>query len=400
MDSSKILCSICLEKFSRYTCPRCNTPYCDVVCYKHEKHAECSELFYRDWFVKEIKKRKVSEFEKKAILETIRKVEDENPLIDGFDDEASLENRLQGIDINNAVDDQLDEIWSKLSAAEQKEFEQQARSGFLNFSRDFAQPWAPWWLSHNARLVREATGEASSEISLPQMLKVPAFNVLTSGKQVSPLVGINLINVLYSYVFYQRLFNGCGLDDFFLDFGQLCISSSAVLFENRTFDNADESMCLAMQKCAEVAQEQQFTFGNQFLVECTADVSHVLVGPCPESSSKYVVCVLSDLHASVKFCRKSIKSHEKFFFPSRLGKGAELKKHLFGILKKLEFYISWSAFHLEQLALLAIEVNALYSKKMKRFKEDEELEKAAVDVKKAYLVAANSLRKPLIKVLE
>lgn len=33
-----MLCDICKEKESKYTCPKCNSKYCSLVCFKSEKH--------------------------------------------------------------------------------------------------------------------------------------------------------------------------------------------------------------------------------------------------------------------------------------------------------------------------------------------------------------------------
>ena len=45
------VCPLCLKNPSKYTCPRCNTRYCSVECYKSEKHRDCSEMFYKDCFM-------------------------------------------------------------------------------------------------------------------------------------------------------------------------------------------------------------------------------------------------------------------------------------------------------------------------------------------------------------
>ena len=45
------VCPLCLKNQSKYTCPRCNTRYCSVDCYKSVKHKDCSEMFYKDCFM-------------------------------------------------------------------------------------------------------------------------------------------------------------------------------------------------------------------------------------------------------------------------------------------------------------------------------------------------------------
>jgi hypothetical protein len=41
--SEKDVCGLCDVQFSRYTCPKCNVPYCSLVCYKSDRHADCAE---------------------------------------------------------------------------------------------------------------------------------------------------------------------------------------------------------------------------------------------------------------------------------------------------------------------------------------------------------------------
>lgn len=45
------VCPMCLKCSAKYTCPRCNSPYCSVDCYRSDKHRDCSEGFYKDCFM-------------------------------------------------------------------------------------------------------------------------------------------------------------------------------------------------------------------------------------------------------------------------------------------------------------------------------------------------------------
>jgi hypothetical protein len=58
-------CPLCLKNASKYTCPRCNTPYCSVDCYRSDKHRDCSEGFYKDCFMEgEFKQLSMALFER------------------------------------------------------------------------------------------------------------------------------------------------------------------------------------------------------------------------------------------------------------------------------------------------------------------------------------------------
>ncbi|XP_020321408.1 zinc finger HIT domain-containing protein 2 [Oncorhynchus kisutch] len=49
------VCGLCLCKLSYYTCPRCNVPYCGLECYRSTNHSVCSEEFYKESVLQELK---------------------------------------------------------------------------------------------------------------------------------------------------------------------------------------------------------------------------------------------------------------------------------------------------------------------------------------------------------
>ena len=56
-----------MRQYSRYHCPRCRLPYCSLTCYK--SHGEsCTESFYREQAVTELKQTKVSDEDKKNVM--------------------------------------------------------------------------------------------------------------------------------------------------------------------------------------------------------------------------------------------------------------------------------------------------------------------------------------------
>merc|ERR1712170_252788 len=38
-----------------YTCPKCNSAYCSLVCYRSPRHSQCSEAFYKQCVQEEMK---------------------------------------------------------------------------------------------------------------------------------------------------------------------------------------------------------------------------------------------------------------------------------------------------------------------------------------------------------
>ncbi|XP_041644841.1 zinc finger HIT domain-containing protein 2 [Cheilinus undulatus] len=72
-DSRKsAVCMLCKCKPSCYTCPRCNLQYCGLACYKSPDHAVCSEEFYKESVMQELKNMGKTESEgRKKIQEVL-----------------------------------------------------------------------------------------------------------------------------------------------------------------------------------------------------------------------------------------------------------------------------------------------------------------------------------------
>lgn len=54
-DARRTICMMCTSKPSCYTCPRCNLHYCSLACYQSPGHSVCSETFYKESVLKELK---------------------------------------------------------------------------------------------------------------------------------------------------------------------------------------------------------------------------------------------------------------------------------------------------------------------------------------------------------
>ncbi|KAL6102097.1 znhit2 [Pungitius sinensis] len=52
---SSAVCMLCKCKPSCYTCPRCNLQYCGLSCYRSPGHSVCSEEFYKESVLRELK---------------------------------------------------------------------------------------------------------------------------------------------------------------------------------------------------------------------------------------------------------------------------------------------------------------------------------------------------------
>ncbi|CAK8677633.1 unnamed protein product [Clavelina lepadiformis] len=395
------LCFVCKKQKHRYTCPRCNIQYCSVYCYKHEKHASCSELFYRDCFVHELKARQVSDEEKQQVIAMMKKVEEQIPFEEYSQDESddefrSLEERLEGLDLENMKEEEVDELWNRLTLEEQEDFKKFASSNpeFVMIGESFVhRPWEPWWMQHSSGLIVEMGAEEKDVPESPRILSnISALrSSLISGKTLSPLLPFNLVNVLYAYVFFQRLYNGSGASDLVEDFCESCLRSSDVLKENKTFSCAEESACSCMQRCVDVATAQELCVDNDFVTACLQDVSHLLVGPNPDSVDRYVCCALSELHTVFTEYHKNLKAIPSKAEPNTKNK----RKSIFSAIKKLEFLLAWTSTYKEHLALLSVEISEIYKKRKCSDETHEQIQKE-IEKKGVRLKPTEKSSKPLI----
>mgnify|MGYP004589847615 CR=1 FL=1 len=82
-----------------YTCPRCEIRYCSSICYKSEAHSECSESFYKQCVIDEIKSHGKDTEGRKKMLEILKRVHEE--------DKKNMEALTSDDEIDN---DELEEL--------------------------------------------------------------------------------------------------------------------------------------------------------------------------------------------------------------------------------------------------------------------------------------------------
>ncbi|CAD5111977.1 DgyrCDS1231 [Dimorphilus gyrociliatus] len=179
-------CFFCQEKEAKYTCPKCNYPYCSLVCYKGEKHLNCSENFYKECFVEGLKDMNNDDGNKRKMIEILNKMrKDEDPDLNI----ESLEDRIEGLDLDNDTE----ELWSKLTDEEKSEFERLCKKG-----NAFVEPWNPWWYE-SVNLRPNLTEEI---LPLQTLLK----------KEPSKTLAYSILNTLLCYCYICRRFNGDYID--------------------------------------------------------------------------------------------------------------------------------------------------------------------------------------------
>ncbi|KAI1788145.1 hypothetical protein LXA43DRAFT_974958 [Ganoderma leucocontextum] len=209
---STIPCAICRRQFARYTCPRCNIPYCSLVCFRSEKHGDCSESFSRKEVELDVKNApSASTEEKRRMMELLKR--------DGDDD---LQRRMQNIDLDAAS---YDELWAALTPAERERFLRGVNDPHSDLAQQLlaseelekaqVEPWwepepqspvderpAPPGVSAPPTLTGRKHGVKPSIMAIPEALAKQAATSAVSG----PLLLYNICALCIVYAYAVRHF--------------------------------------------------------------------------------------------------------------------------------------------------------------------------------------------------
>lgn len=350
------LCSFC-KSFGKYCCSRCNRKYCSTNCFKNVEHNQCSEQFFKHSVLQELQSQRFDESSKLKIIEILKRnycqtIEtNELNAIDGSleeNDGQELESRFDKLDINCS---QNSDLWNKLSDEEKKEFNEMVENGKIG---QFVSVWKEWWTQSRHESItqlNDCSQSITSELenkSQIQMIKIPELwpnieklSQLTS-KSVSPCVCMAVINTIFCYCYVCRLYNG---DYYTIESMETFIESCPQLSHNINCDDFTKSIEMCIQQ---VMREQT----SQFAIQILFDLKSIICGPklmidINDYASDYVLRALSDSLFIINNAKKKCSKQKR----------KALKLDL--IMKKLEFYLSWSVINGSLLFNSLNEINLL-----------------------------------------
>ncbi|XP_010461056.1 PREDICTED: zinc finger HIT domain-containing protein 2-like [Camelina sativa] len=334
-SSTRIICHVCNKQFSQYTCPRCNFRYCSLPCYKSHS-VQCTESFMRENVNDELKQVRSDDQTKTKMLEILKRFHEEeeedggiDSITDDDDDEGSILQEEIMKRIMNGDEVSLDD----LSLEERKGFQRALASGELS---KMIEPWEPWWLRASARTislgrggtqlvqcVEEEEGRVVSEV--PRGPDTPLISLRKlSATKPSPLLPIHLIDIVYSYCFTLRIYNGEWESDS-LGSATMVLSVSSVLGQNSQPETIKEvlSFCLE-QTCS--SGYKDLGGGLKFGLNLVDDVICLL-----SLGSGAIVCLLCDLQRLIHCAILEVKSSS----------GRDMKKRLKLAERKVFFMMCW-----------------------------------------------------------
>ncbi|MED6216786.1 hypothetical protein PIB30_011112 [Stylosanthes scabra] len=230
-----------------------------------------------------------------------------------------------------------------LSVEEKKRFQRAIASGELS---KMIKPWEPWWSKLSARkicLSKEGTqlvqplaeeemeddteDQDSSKIPLGPETPLPPVSRLSS-KEPSPILTVHLVDILYSYCFTLRLYNGDWGSDPLGSVLVIC-SVSSVLGQGGQPETVLEALSHCLQQTCSPAFRHMG--GLQFGFGVIDDVISLV-----ELGSSSLICALCDMHRLVQEAGKVAKSEKP-----RTSRRDEIRSSIRHAERKIYFIMCW-----------------------------------------------------------
>ena len=241
-------CSVCRQHQARYTCPKCQIPYCSVRCYQthnsndNENGSACTEDFYKDR-VSQVLQLEVEE--KKGDMQQILKrihqeqKRHEEPTASLQPPVAEEERLSQGelVQLLSVLerceeegDEKLERLLSSLPPRVRAAVGRALRGGggdaWSSLQEWILEPWHPWWRTEFVRGSDDSEDDEDDDTTDKEeqqqhekrtktlderILAVPSLETLRPKKAAAappPPLQYNLIDILYSTVWMLRLYHG------------------------------------------------------------------------------------------------------------------------------------------------------------------------------------------------
>ncbi|KAM8815105.1 zinc finger HIT domain-containing protein 2 [Rhynchonycteris naso] len=344
---------------ARYTCPRCNVPYCSLRCYR--AHGTCAEDFYRDQVLGELRGRSASP---SRLASALRRLRQQRETEEDLEDAGLRPGPAPGGPLG---------LWEQLAPAEKAAFEQLLSRGEAG---RLLPPWRPWWWGRGAepRLLEElddtpggeaagqdpapprvppdlmkdaaaAESPASEEVALGDTLgactptvptRIPTLASLSRGR-TSPLIRFQLPNVLFAYAHTLALYHG-GDDALLSDFCATLLGVSGALGVQQIFTSAEE----ALQAAAQVLEAGEHPPGPLGTRGAMREAALILLGEGPAKQKGYTLAALGHLVQTLGRARKQAETTEE-------------RDGFYRARKKCQFLMAWTNENEVALPALALD---------------------------------------------
>lgn len=312
---TRVICRVCQKQFAQYTCPRCNSRYCSLTCYKGHS-VQCTELFMRENVTEELKQIQPEDESKKQMLDILKRFHLEEEMESDAGDESMLSEEL----IQKAISGDSIKL-EDLSDDEIKRFRQALASGELS---KMIEPWTPWWKNPSAKsislspdgsqLIREISTDDTA-LSSPMTASESVINEIPEGPEIplpslkqltraepSPLLTVHLVDILYSYCFTLRLYNGDWHSDPF-GASTVALSMSKVMGEDAKPETVSEALATCIEETCSPAYRH--TGGFRFAIGLVDDIITII-----SLGGTAVVCAFCDFQRLIQAAERMLKEEK------------------------------------------------------------------------------------------
>jgi HIT zinc finger len=352
---SSRMCRVCQQHQAKYTCPRCQLPYCSIDCYCNHNSSSnnnandssssgvssCTEEFYKS---------KVN-----AVLSLEQKEQDGQKMLNRHYQQQKLGGGTEGQE-DMLEEEELYELWCKLEelgedatqaqldklipASLKRMFQQDLQQGAVQ--KLVLQSWYPWWRQQLVTVEEQEEGDNDTEEELvrsnsrrrsktldERLLELPPFESLSGGRPPSHLLVFNLIEVLYAICEVLILYHGSdnAIANEAVEAASTLISASAVLSKDARFSSLSEVL---IHSTRGGKGDANAVTPWDTLVD---DVASIV------NSNRLVGRALLEALDVLTAARKEIKHWQE---AKERQQHLEQLKKLGALRKKLEFFLSWS----------------------------------------------------------
>lgn len=297
------VCLVCARAAARYSCPRCNVPYCSVPCYRGHGGSACAEGFAAEQVAGVLAAERSERGRgggRREVEAAIARSElgrdtgwaaghrgggdDEGRSDD--DDGGSAEDDEDGEDVGGLEDDEA--AAAEVAAGGVEGLPPSLREAFLAAVRDgsaaAAVPvWVPWWrpggaLAHPPLVVEAGVPRAASA---PPCARdggaCPPVAPLRSLRAAppSPALVYSVADVVYGYAHTMRLYNGdLEGEGAAAEVAAALLGASGALAEDRRYGGCGEVAAACVERA--LRGEVRGSAGAAFAVEVLDDAAVIM----------------------------------------------------------------------------------------------------------------------------
>ncbi|TYG91552.1 hypothetical protein ES288_A12G271000v1 [Gossypium darwinii] len=294
---SRIICHVCQKQFSQYTCPRCNSRYCSLPCYKSHS-IRCTESFMRENVVEELRHLQSDDQTKRKMLEILKRFHSEDetePLDEDVDDSILSDDTIRKILSGGEVN------INDLSLEEKKRFQRALAAGELS---KMIEPWDPWWLKPAARTI--CLSKDGAQLIQPMANREDLESDQPSDIPCGPKTPLPSLRS-----------------------AMMVLSISSVLGQAGQPETVQEALCYCLEQTCSPAYRH--IGGLQFGLALVDDITNLL-----SLGSPALICMLCDLQRMIMAAERELKSEKQ-----RKLRKSETKSKLKLAERKVYFIMCW-----------------------------------------------------------